>query len=337
MLREKGDIQTNNATTKTTTETGELDPLKNTRRVKPISIQNRFESFQDDSETDEEQDENVNNDSQTQFNCTVTQSRNVQKRKPNKRQRQRRRQVCDMHTWDTQTTDARTTATQNTDISKAAAWCPGPEHCGSLLATVIGDNTTTTTTTHAIIITTATHCDDDACNSSGLQFSRGSTVTCPRHWRCHSSQGRCSNWSRSSCLLAGSVHSSHWPRSLDGVDVREAMPPHKAPPPAKLTCAEVVVPYCHGEHQPLQHPRGCQARAGTIVDKCLSQWLRTSTSSPAQIGGNPSIGTCPRRLIVNAWDTRGSHSERPQVLRLSGDSRSPSGAGGLRVPLRTRL
>ena len=130
MLFKEGEIQT----TKTTTETGEHDPLTNTRRVKPISIQNRFEAFQDDNETDEDEDENANNDSQTKSNRTVAQSTNVQKRKPNKRQRQRRQQLCDMHTWDTHTTDAWLTTTQSTDISKAAAWCPGPEHCGSLHA-----------------------------------------------------------------------------------------------------------------------------------------------------------------------------------------------------------
>ena len=100
MSFEKGERQTDIATTKATTETGELDPSKNTRRARPIPIQNRFEAVQGDSETEQDQEENVNNDSQTQSDDTVTQSTNAQKRKPNERQRQRRRQLCDMRTRD---------------------------------------------------------------------------------------------------------------------------------------------------------------------------------------------------------------------------------------------
>ena len=96
------------------------------------------------------------------------------------------------------------------------------------------------------------------------------------------------------------------------------MSPHNATPSAKLTCAEIVVPDCTGELQSLQHPRGCPARAETIDDNSLSQWLRTSTSSPAQSGG----------VRVQARSSRGASISHAQELQ--GGQRTTQETNGYR-------
>ena len=62
MLLERGEsATTESAITTATIETGELDPFRNTRRAKLISVQNRFEAFQEDSEIQDEQEDDAHN------------------------------------------------------------------------------------------------------------------------------------------------------------------------------------------------------------------------------------------------------------------------------------
>ena len=56
-------MQTECETTKTMIDAGEFDTLKNTRRVKPITLQNRYEAFQEDNESDDDGDEEISNNS----------------------------------------------------------------------------------------------------------------------------------------------------------------------------------------------------------------------------------------------------------------------------------
>ena len=208
MLLEQGNEATESAITQTAIETGEHDPLKKTRRAKLIIVQHRFEAFEEDSGIEDEHEENAHNSGQVQIDYTVTRSMSKPKRRVNQRQRQRRRQLSDMSMWNEQTVNAWTTTTTKTDISKATAWCPGPEQCGCIQT--IRDNTQQhqqqqqhTANTRPLLqpyitittsITIHDHCNADACNCSDLHSSRGSTVTCPLHWRLRSSQSKCNNW-----------------------------------------------------------------------------------------------------------------------------------------------
>ena len=67
MLLEKGENSTTeNAIAKATIEKGEFDPLRNARQAKPISVQNGFEAFREDSEAEDENDEDVHKSCQPQ-------------------------------------------------------------------------------------------------------------------------------------------------------------------------------------------------------------------------------------------------------------------------------
>ena len=67
MRLERGEMQTECETTKAMIDAREFDTLKNTRRARPITLQNRYEAFQEDNESDDDGDEEVSNNSIAQI------------------------------------------------------------------------------------------------------------------------------------------------------------------------------------------------------------------------------------------------------------------------------
>ena len=119
----------------------EWDTLKNTKRAKPTIVHNRYDVLLAECDTDDDEEIDGGSDSEPcerdgHTAITMTCSR---KRRPNQRQRRRnytQGKAAMQFTVEEKMHDI-SKADQDIDTSGAASWCPGPEHCGSLVAVVV--------------------------------------------------------------------------------------------------------------------------------------------------------------------------------------------------------
>ena len=75
---------------------GEFDSLRNTRRVEPIILKNKYEVLHEDEDEDNAEELNALTNQHYDNDNDTTQRPQWTKHKPNKRQRQRRKEICAM-------------------------------------------------------------------------------------------------------------------------------------------------------------------------------------------------------------------------------------------------
>ena len=303
-------LENGGSNVETTKNTVEHDTLTNTRRVKPITLLNKYSALLDEKESDYETDEEVVNKDKTDKDTL-----------PNLNRRQRTKQKklwlaaytntsdnglqCPAvyHNADQNNQNNHTTTQlrrpHNHTITRTtttrARQCEDHEeheHVRDAVASSdileedwIGTGNAHSKgphTTNTIHITTIGNVAQDVAQDTNLGVNCNykwdrlqSHVNCPFILRRQSSQCRRRKCKSSSGLLVGTDHHCHErvrPHEwpLYRGEMREVMPPHQEPPTAKLHRAERVEDN-HLPRELLQHPRGC----------------------PAYPGGYPSIGTWP--------------------------------------------